>query len=123
MKLELREKGFDPNYPNANYAGIYEKTELNMTGTAVYESGNRERFTARAFTSMYGAIHMRLTIHHPISLSDTDIAVTLNKSAFDKQGIEYNDMDAVLPLLVDHASKKNNHGVLISKCIGVEFDS
>lgn len=111
MKLELR-----------NYDGIYEKTELDMAGTALYESGNRERFTARAFVTMYGAINMRLTMHHPISLSTTDVAVKLNKAAFDKHGIEYNDMDAVLPLLVDHASRKYNYGVLINKCVGVEFD-
>lgn len=123
MKLELHEKGFDPNYPGANYAGIYLKTELNMSGVAVYDNGNRERFTARAFVSMYGAIHMRLTIQHPVSLSETDIAVKLNKAAFDKRGIEYNDMDAVLPILVDHASKKNNNGVLIDKCVKVEFDA
>lgn len=112
MKLELIQKD-----------RLYEKTELMMAGTATYDNGTHERFTARAFVSMYGAIHIHLTVHHPISLSTTEVAVKVNKATFDKAGIEYNEMSDVIPLLVDHATKKNNYGVLINKCVGVEFDS
>lgn len=116
MKLELVEKTEPYN------KGVYEKTELMMKGLATYESGNHERFVAHAFTSMYGAIHMSLTVYHPISLSDTQVNVTLNKAAFDKVGIEYNDMDKVVPMLVDHATRKRYDGVLTDKCVGVLFE-
>ena len=102
---------------------LYKKTELFMSGTATYNNGNHERFHAHAFVSMYGAIHVLLVVRHPVSLSETTVAVTLNKGAFDKHGIEYNDMDAVIPLLIDHASKKNNYGTLHNKCTCVEFDA
>lgn len=101
---------------------LYKKTELFMNGTATYENGNHERFSAYAFVGMYGAINIRLTVRHAC-LTETTVGVKLNKRAFEKNGIEYNDMDAVIPMLIDHASKKNNYGVLINKCTGVEFDA
>lgn len=115
MRLELIEVKGSPH--------LYEKTELHMSGTATYDNGSHERFRAHAFVGMYGTVHVRLDVEHPVSLSETTVAVTLNKQAFDRQGIEHNDMDAVMPLLVDHASRKNNYGVLVSKCTGVEFDA
>jgi hypothetical protein len=122
MELELVEKLFHPSYPQANYEHVYEPTKCTMSGTATYDNGNREKFYAVANVGMYGAISMRLSVHHPISLTNTEVCVTLNKAAFDKTGIKYNDMDEVLPRLIDHATMKYYEGMLLSKCVGIELD-
>ena len=122
MKIDLVRKMWDPNTPQVNYEGIYEPTECTLGGTATYDNGNHERFSAHANVSMYGAIHLALFVYHPISLSKTEVFVTLNKAAFDKACIEYNNIDEVLPLLVDHATKKRYDGVLLDKCVGITLD-